>query len=87
VAGPARRQVAPDLAFREGLEVALAAEAGVGRDLARRAAERRRGGIEQRHQPGLVAAVGGQALGDDDLMGRVDRELACCSPGRSRPGS
>src|SRR5918996_4368829 len=68
VAGPARCQVAPDAAGGEPFEVALATEAGIGRDLAGLATERGRGGVEQRGEAGLVAAVGGQALGDDDLM-------------------
>ena len=55
-------------------------------EASRRAPERGRGGIAQRHQAVLVAAVFGQALGHDDLIRAVDRELgespaaACRSP-------
>jgi hypothetical protein len=46
------------------------------RDLARFAPEHGARGVDQRDQAGLVAAVGGEALGDDDLVAGIDRELA-----------
>ena len=50
------------------------------------APERGGGGREQRHEAGLVGAVGGQALGGDDLMRGVDRDLAVVALDEAVPG-
>ena len=86
VTAAAGHQVAPDAARRQRFEVVLAAEAGIGRDFARGAAERGPGGLDQRDEAGLVAAVGGQALGGDDLVDAVDRDLAVIALDVAIPG-
>lgn len=76
VADTARGQIGGDPPFGHGGEIGLAGKAGIARHFTRLAAETGAVLIHQRDQSCEVGRVGGELLGDNDLMRRIDRDLA-----------
>src|SRR6185437_15503982 len=70
------RQVGGDPALDHALEVGLRGKAAIAGDLPRLAPEIGLGLVDQRQQGRVVGGIGDQTLGEDDLVGVIDRDLA-----------
>ena len=70
-----RRQVDRDPAIIHGVQVGFGGEPGVARHLPQLAAEVRTRLVDKRDEGSEIGRVGAQLLGDDDLVGGIDRNL------------
>ena len=71
-----RREVSPDLSLGHVGDIGFAGEAGVAGDFLELAPEVGLGLVDQGDQRAVVGGVGRQSLGENDLVGGVDGDLA-----------
>lgn len=76
MAGPARSQIGHDPALLQRGQVRLVGKAGIARDLTRLTAEMSADIIDERHEGAGVRGVRHESVRHDDLMSRVDGDLA-----------